>query len=190
MNRVETRVSQLLDVSDPAEQVEYERAFFVGFQRATHNRLVRQLWEWDDAAGRLRTRIPYSDQRIWVLRSPDRTIEAAIAVNTTMRELQAAAYGFSMPEQLTMACAQRAVCEFLTFFAVREHGLARKQRWWAEIFDDLRKLGYTHGLATCSPKVFAVYAWMGAKRIGHTKIGSEERYFLLFDLKETPSRQA
>ena len=39
-----------LDLADPEQIAEYERAFYAGFQRARGNRLIRTLWNWDDAA--------------------------------------------------------------------------------------------------------------------------------------------
>src|SRR5436189_208493 len=48
-----------LDTSSENEREAYERAFYAAFQRAAGNRLIRQLWQWDDASGRLATRFKF-----------------------------------------------------------------------------------------------------------------------------------
>jgi hypothetical protein len=183
-----TRLTRMLDPTDPVLVAAYERAFFQAFARATHNRLVRWLWEWDDAAGRLRTRIPYSHQLLWGICTAAGDVTDAIAVNVAMVELQSAAYGFAVPESLVAEVRAGRVCEFLTFFAVGPHALEGKLGLWRELFDDLRGLGFTHALGTCSPVVLPLYRWMGATQIGSAEIEQEKRIFLQFDLTRTHRR--
>jgi hypothetical protein len=180
------RRTRLLDRTDPREIAAYERAFYLGFRRAAHNRLVRWLWEWDDAAERLRTRVPYAEQEIWVLPDAAGGVDAAIAVNTTLQTLQAAAYGFSAP---VLGPGTRS-CEFLTFFAVGNFSLAGKFPLWTEMFADLQARGFTHALATTAPKVLPLYRWMGAQEIARREIEGETRVFLLFDLAQRPEANA
>ena len=176
------RATRLLNRDDPAEIAAYERAFYRGFAKAAHNRLVRWLWDWDDAAQRLRTRIPYAEQAIWVLPDAAGGVDAAIAVNLELRTLQAAAYGFAAP---ATAPGDR-FCEFLTLFTVENFSLTGKFPLWTEMFDDLRAAGFTHALATTSPKILRLYRWMGAQVIGEAAIEAEVRYFLRFDLARRP----
>ena len=60
-------ILQRLDSADPEALAGYERAFYAAFARAKANLLVRRLWHWDDSAGRIRTRIPYADQVVFLL---------------------------------------------------------------------------------------------------------------------------
>lgn len=177
-----SRATRVLDLGDPAEIGCFERGFYEGFSQATHNRLVRWLWEWDDAARRLRTRIPYAEQKIWGLTDPAGTLTGAIAVNTALRTLQGAAYGFAVPGELSTG----RVCEFLTLFVVRNFSLTNKHALWTELFHDLRAEGFTHAVATTSPKILPLYRWAGARVIGEAAIEGEVRLFLQFDLAHTP----
>src|ERR1017187_8604834 len=54
-----------LDVSDPVQVAEYEYHFYLAYAGLAENRLVRLIWDWDDAGQRVRTRIPYDDQVIY-----------------------------------------------------------------------------------------------------------------------------
>jgi hypothetical protein len=179
------RMTRLLALDEEHEVAAFERAFYQGFERATHNRLVRWLWEWEDAGRRLRTRIPYAEQRIWVLGGEAASLGAAIAVNVRLQTLQAAAYGFTVPVDLAAAAKAGRVCEFLTFFVVGDRSLTSKHALWTEMFDDLRAAGFTHALATTAPKVLPMYRRMGVEVIGEAAIEGEVRYFLRFDLRRT-----
>lgn len=178
------RRTRLLNRDDPAEIAAYERAFHAGFAKASHNRLVRWLWEWDDAEQRLRARIPYAEQDIWVLPDARGGVDAAIAVNLDLRALQAAGYGFVAPP----AAPGERFCEFLTFFTVGNFSLTGKFPLWTEMFADLHARGYTHALATTAPKVLPLYRWMGAQEIERKDIEGEVRHFLRFDLARLPDR--
>jgi len=180
-----TRATRRLDCGDPAAVESYERAFYAGFESATHNRLVRWLWDWDHASRRLRTRIPYADQQIWILPEASAGLWAAIAVNVRLRELQGAAFGFSVPPNLADAAAAGRVCEFLTFFAIGERSLSKKLPLWREMFRDLREEGFTHALATTAPRMLPLYRWIDAQVLAETRLEGETRHFLVFDLART-----
>lgn len=175
------RWTRCLDLGRPDEIAAFERGFYAGFSHATHNRLVRWLWEWDDDARRLRTRIPYAEQKIWVLGNSADGITGAIAVNLAMNTLQAAAYGFAVPAGLVGG----RVCEFLTLFSVGDLSLTSKHALWNELFDDLRAEGYAHAVATTSPKILPLYRWAGAEVVAEATLEGEVRYFLRFDLGRT-----
>lgn len=170
-----------LDLSAPAEIERFERAFYEGFAHATHNRLVRSLWDWDHEARRLRTRILYSDQRAWALVNDDGAFDAALSVNVRLRTLQCAAYGFALPPELVADAAAGHVCEFLTFFAVGDRSLSSKHALLNTLIDDLCGTGITHALATTAPKALPMYRYLGVRIIGEAHIEGEIRYFLQFD---------
>jgi hypothetical protein len=168
-----------LDLDCPSERAAYERAFYAAFRRATGNRLIRQLWLFDDAAGRLATRVPYEDQWIYVLRGEDGGIVTALAVNHALRDFQAGAYGFAPPSD------PRGSCEFLTFFSVTEHGLSSRFWFWRETFADLDERGFHTGYATTASRVLEFYLRMGARPIEDREVEGEIRHFLAFDLRRT-----
>jgi hypothetical protein len=175
-------VTRRLDLSDPREIEAYERAFHAAFERATHNRLVRWLWEWDDAGRRLRTRIPYEDQAIWVLPPSPGSVTTGLGVNVRMRGLQASAFGFRLPDDAGPGAGERRFCEILTLFIVRPESLRRQFAVWREVFGNLRGLGFTHAVATTAPKVLPLYRFLGARVLAEACVEGERRIFLEFDL--------
>lgn len=182
---VSARVTRRLALENPAAVEAFEQAFYEAFAHATHNRLVQWLWDWNHTTRRLRTRVPYADQQVWVTQDGAGAVTDAVAVNTTLRLLQSAVYGFAIPADLAEAGRAGRICEFLTLFAVGDHALGTKRALWRELFDDLRASGYTHALGTTSPKIYPIYRWMGAQKIGEAQIENEIRYFLRFDLSRT-----
>jgi hypothetical protein len=185
VNTPEVRSTRRLVCTDATDVEAFERAFYRGFEHVTHNRLVRWLWDWDHEARRLRTRIPYADQQIWVMTGNSDDIWAAIAVNTRLVQLQGAAFGFEVPVNLREAASAGRVCEFLTLFAVGDPSLNRKLPLWREVFPDLLGMGFTHALATTAPRLLGLYRWIHAEIVGTTRIEGEERVFLQFDLSRT-----
>jgi hypothetical protein len=169
----------ILDTRDPEALRNYERAFYAAFRRATANRLVRKLWMWNDDEGRVATRIPYSDQRIYTLRNRAGEIQAALAANVAMREFQSAAFGFTPAEP------QGAV-EVLTFFST-----AAEVRGTTQLFrsfvEETRASGRHTALATTAERPFRVYRRIGWELVAEREIETERRYFLRFDLRRAPS---
>jgi hypothetical protein len=173
-----------LAANDPAVQESFEQLFYRGFAHATHNRLIQTLWEWDVPNRRLRTRIPYTDQAIWARCTGER-FDAAISVNLTLRELQSAAYDFSVPPELAPQAAQGRVCELLALFVVEDNSLAGMFAFWNDVFEALRGEGFTHALATTASRILPLYRRMGALVIAETVIDGQSRHFLHFDLART-----
>jgi hypothetical protein len=168
-----------LNLACPAAREEYERAFYSAFARVATNRLVRRLWVWDDAQRRIATRVAYEDQIIYVFRDAAGSIAVAMAVNTTLRVFQSAAYGFPCPAD------RRGCCELLTFFTVRGHDLRTGFRFWSTTFDDLVRSGFHTALATTATRVLRFYLRMGAHQLDETVVDNERRHFLQFDLLRT-----
>jgi hypothetical protein len=165
-----------LDPFSSTEREAYERAFYTAFQRAVGNRLVRQLWLWDDAASRVATRIPYDEQTIYVLRDGGGAIVTGLAVNHALRSFQSAAYGFSPPEN------RDGCCEFLTVFSVNEYRLTTRFKFWRDSFAALRAQGFHTGYATTAHRVLNLHRLLGARILKENEISGEMRYFLEFDL--------
>lgn len=167
---------ECLDAEDPAAVEAYERAFHAGFARVTGNRLIRSLWRWDDAAGRLATRIPYADQVVFLERGPAGEIETAVAANVALRDFQGAAFGFR-PAGSGAGC-----CELLTFFSVGDRRLPAKLRFWEACFDELRRRGHHTAFATTAPRPLPSYLRMGGELLEAREVEGEMRYFLRFSL--------
>lgn len=165
----------LLDAADADAVLAYEGAFHKAFSAVTGNRLIRWLWQWDDAAGRRATRIPYDDQIVYLQREADGEVSAALAVNVTLRECQANAFGFAMPDE-------HGLCEFLAFFVNDGHDLRTRYAFWANCFADLRRRGLQAAYATTARKPLGLYQRVGADVAATATIEGEERFFLRFSL--------
>ncbi len=87
-----------LDPGDPAQVSEYEGCFYDAYAQLADNTLTRLIWDFDDAGGRLRTRIPYADQVVYTWRDPGGLLVSAMAVNVNPGSaFQATAFGFAPP---------------------------------------------------------------------------------------------
>jgi hypothetical protein len=168
----------ILDTTDAGAVREYERAFYRAFRRATTNRLVRKLWLWDDEEGRVATRIPYVDQRIYTLADTVGGIRAALAANVAMREFQSAAFGFSPGER-------DGAVEVLTFFSTAS-GVRDTTSLFRGFVEDTHGSGRHTAFATTAERPFRVYRRIGWELVAEREIESERRYFLRFDLRRPP----
>ncbi|MFN4163742.1 MAG: hypothetical protein ACK4GK_04150 [Ferrovibrio sp.] len=165
----------LLDTSDADAVRAYEASFYKAFSAVTGNRLIRWLWQWDDVAKRLATRIPYEDQIVYLQREDNGEVRAALAVNIALRQCQAGAFGFAMPEN-------EGLCEFLTVFVNDGHDLRTRYAFWADCFADLRQRGLLAGYATTARRPLGLYRRLGADVVATATIEGEERFFLRFSL--------
>ncbi len=142
----------------------------------TGNRLIRDLWCWNDAAERLATRISYDEQVVFIERDVDGAVETAMATNIAMRTWQASAFGFGDGIDTT------GCCELLTFFTAVDHRLEQKLRFVHACFSDLRSRGFHTTYATTAQRPLNSYVRIGGQLIAETEIEREMRYFLRFSL--------
>lgn len=159
-----------------SEIEDYEHVFYKAFERARGNHLIRKLWIWDDGAERVATRIPYEEQRIYVMRSDSGEIVTGLGVNCALRSLQSSEYGFDLP------AGSEGSCEFLTMFSVNEYRLKTRFAFLREAFGDLKGHGFHNAYATTARRVLNAYCWMGGQVLNENTIEGEERFFLKFNL--------
>lgn len=164
---------ELLDPSDDAARIAYERAFYLSFAPVAHSRLLRTLWLWDDAGQRLATRLPYGDQRIYLWRHGG-SIDGALAVNVRMTQFQSAAYGFAPP------AASDGTCEMLAFFVVTARDMKASAGFWRRCLVDLHAMGFRDAYATARPDTYPTYRRYGAEQLAEVEIEGERRYFIRF----------
>ena len=175
-------MTELLHTADPAEVAAFETAFYEAFAGVTANRLVRWLWNWDEP-GRLRTRVPYPDQLVYVERDAARAVTAALAVNTRLAILQSEAFGFTLPS------TAEPRCELLAFFCAADHDLARRRAFfWGGCAADLVRRGFRTGYGTTARGPLAVYRREGARVIADSVVEGEERFLLEVDLTRRNGR--
>src|SRR5690606_30370298 len=114
-----------LNLCDPAEIAVFERACYEAFAALPPSPLLRELWEWDDTQKRLRTRVAYRDQTVFVERNSRGDIRHALAVAAQLPRPQAAFYGFDVP--LSPEC-----CEALVTFSYGERQLHETRKFWRD----------------------------------------------------------
>ena len=176
-----TRVTRLLDWNDATLVESLETEGYLYFDGGRSSPLLRGLWIWDDAAQRVRTRVPREDQRVWIEVDGER-VHTAIVVNVRLALLQSAAYGFAVPPALADG---RPLCEFTMAYSRDDHSIGHFHAAWDEAFRDLRMAGYGDGLATCARRLLPLYRRMGARIVEEAEISGERRYFLHFELERT-----
>lgn len=163
--------SETLDPADPAAVLAYERALFDAFSPVLKiNPLIRDLWDWDDAARRLRTRAPYADQFVALLRDPSTgDLLYSIAANLhPQRFWQSGAYDFPVP-----APAEHA-CEILITATSQNktvHGPAVLHRFiHAYFFQELRRRGFRCAYLTSADHLRWLYRRFGARVVDEKTI--------------------
>lgn len=176
-------VLERLDLTSPEARAEFERAFYSAFVQVAGNRLIRQLWVWNETEGRIATRVPYDDQVIYVFRDACGAIATAMAVNVKLHEFQSAAYGFPGPVD------RRGCCELLALFVVAGHDLHNAYHFRAASFDDLYRRGFNTAYATTATRVLRFYLRLGAEQLDEHMVQDERRHFLQFDLRRAALRR-
>ena len=171
LHRIEPADSEALE--------RFERAFHASFSRAKANRLVRLLWHWDDEAGRIRPRIPYADQHIYVRWHEDGEVDSAMAVNWRLAEYQAALLGFPPPPT-----ELRGHCEILALFSRRDADLVGLRSFLCSSAEELLRLGYSTADATCTDRLLPVYRHIGGEPLAQRSIDGENRTLLRFQLPQ------
>ena len=161
----------------------FEEAFYNAFSRAKANRLVRRLWIWDDGARRLRTKIAYEDQYIFVLEDSDGSIDTAAALNWRLAHYQAAQLGFSVPSGM------EGHAEILTLFSRRDADLTGLRVFLRQAAEASLALGLRSADATCTDRLLPVYKHLGGIPLASTLIEGERRTLLRFALEPVTQLQ-
>jgi hypothetical protein len=172
---------EVLDTSDPGAVLAYEQAFYAAFEPIRPAELLRHLWNWDDAARRIAAPVPYADQVVYVLRDAGGKVRRGLAVNLALRTVQAARFGFTLPEE-------SGIAEMLTFFAAGPHDLRGALRFRRACYADLRARGLRYGYGTARRRPLPAYGRFGTAVVGERRIEDEARYLLRFDLEADFSR--
>jgi hypothetical protein len=174
--RADDFVFERIELSTPAAIAAYERAFYQAFQRVKSQHLIRQLWLWDDAAGRLAARVPYADQVLFAIKTDRGEMDTILAVNVRLRQFQSAFYGFSPPVD------GQGCCEIITFFSAGTDRPVISPLFWQWCQQQLAAVGFQTAYATTALRPLKVYRRMGAEVIQEAVIDGETRYFLKFAL--------
>lgn len=177
-----------LDLNDPAQVSEYEYHFYLAYAGLTDNTLVRLIWDWDDVRRRLKTRIPYSDQIIYSWRDSDDRLVVVMAVNVNPdRGFQGAVFGFT-PQLTSSEFGGGRSCEILNVMTTDHHHGGALSSYYAFIRDfcygGLVSRGFDVAYSTCTRRLLKPYLRLGAKLLEQNSVNGEERFFLLWPVRE------
>jgi hypothetical protein len=147
----------LLDGQDAAAIARYEKAFFRGFGNTPPEDLA-DIFEYDFKARRLKTKIPYTDQDVYLATVHD-VVMAAIAVNFNLsRSLQLETYGFTVPKSIDVA-------EGLALFSLDAQNGALIAALGEFAYERLYRKGIRFVYGTCERRKL-----VGYQRIGFEKV--------------------
>lgn len=167
-----------LDLSNEAHVDAFERAFYLAFSRSKSNQLVRRLWIWNDEAARLKTRIPYSEQKIFVSWDEEGGVDTAVAFNCSTDYFQAGFFGFERPALLDSGY------EILAFYSKRDQKFRelRAFMWQCALYCDQQ--GVSCIAATCTDRLLRAYRRVGAVLQSTVMIDGEARHLLRFNIAD------
>lgn len=172
-----------LDPADEPTVAAYEQSLFKSFAPILQkNPLVRHLWDWDDARQRLRTRVPYADQYVALMRdAATGAIAFSVGVNLNPAKFwQSGAYQFPVP-----APEERA-CEFLIMAggnATHANGALILRHFIRDyFFAELRHRGYHRAYGTSADHLRILYRRVGATIAAETTINNHRRTLFRWDL--------
>lgn len=168
-----------LDPADPLALERFEQAFYTAFARAKGNRLVRRLWDWDDTRQRIRPRIPYTDQVIYVIWDENQDVDTATAVNLRLASYQAAILGFAPPPAELSGHS-----EILALFSRRDAQLVSLRTFLCQVSSLLLDQGVISTDATSTDRLLPVYRHIGGEPIDQRSIDGENRTLLRFQLRQ------
>ena len=174
-----------LDPADPVALERFERAFHAAFSRAKANRLMRLLYHWDDAAGRVRPHIPYDHQHVYVRWQDDGGVDTAGAINWRLAEYQAARLGFPPPPPDLVGH-----CEILVLFSQRDADLVGLRTFLCDVAATLLQNGFQSADATCTDRLLPVYEHIGGRPLEQRSLAGENRTLLRFPLGEMAQLRA
>ena len=165
-----------LDLLDERQIRAFERAFYRAFSRSKGNLLVRKLWIWNDEEGRLKTRIPYSAQKIFVSWDESGEVDTAVAFNCSSDYFQAGFFGFERP-----LCYDSAY-EVLAFYSRCDQKFRelRHFMWHCALYCDRQGVPWID--ATCTDRLLRAYQRVGGVLQSTVVINGEARHHLRFSI--------
>jgi hypothetical protein len=174
----------LLDTSSAQEQLIFEQSFYATFSQVKSNRLIRDLWIWDHEACRLRTRLPYHDQRILVVRDGRGGVDTAMAINSSQTHHQGSWFGFSRPNEPGDSC------EILTFFSKGINKLATMRYFLITCAQYGEREGWRWADATCTQRFLPIYLHMGSRLVASCSIDGELRHQIRMEISTVASKSS
>lgn len=171
----------LLDLSSNTEIEKYEHALYRAFAREIDDGWNR-ICDVDGKLKRIRMKIPYENQRIFLVKSAG-MISVACAINVAaVGLLQLEALGFKINRD------QKGICETLVFFTFL--GPMESISIMREFFDfltqGLKEVDSKVMYATCSEKFSKGYKIMGFTEVDSLMLDGKKEILLIKDVDAPP----
>jgi hypothetical protein len=160
-----------LNISDPSEIAEFESALYDAFKNISDPSL-EAIWDIDRSGRKIKTRIPYADQDIMVVRI-NGSIAAAASVNLNMGgTLQLEEFGFTIDKN------EQNICEGLFIFNIHPDlalAIAFKKNFFEYLaLRDIKKI-----YGTCSEKRIKGYRLLGFNDVEMRIFRDQKKYLLM-----------
>lgn len=172
-----------LDPDDATAVAAYEQSLFQAFHPILQkNPLVRHLWEWDDARQRLRTRVPYADQYVALMRHAHTgALAFSVGVNLAPAKFwQSGAYHFPVP------APEEHACEFLIMAGSQstpaDGALILRHFIRGHFFAELRRRGFQRAYGTSADHLRFLYRRVGATIAAENTIGGFRRTLFRWEM--------
>jgi hypothetical protein len=173
-NRIGSPIQlSVLDFSDNDDIARYEKSFFKSFYKKDISDLI-SIWDFDEKNRRAHTKIPYSDQEIYVAKI-DTEIVSGMAVNYNMKnQLQLEMLGFKIDKTQMNIAEGLVMFNLVTFY--ENVSVAFKIRDFAQSRMNLRLVKKTYG--TCPKKLVKGYLFLGWNVIDEKLVHGQLEYLL------------
>ncbi|MDX5320026.1 MAG: hypothetical protein LPK45_03030 [Bacteroidota bacterium] len=172
--------AKLLLPDDHQGLLQFERDFYKAYQTIPKQKLIRQIWNWNDEQKRISLKCPYDDCALFVWQENGvPTFYVGGTFDQTVFS-QFKYYGFETPDGINQ------YCEVFTLFATP---LLRTSIFEIDAlflqtscFHYSKSKGVYHVLATCTGRMLSLYTRWGWEILSSRVIEGEERYFILKEL--------
>jgi hypothetical protein len=180
----------ILDTDDAKAVAHYEQTLYTNFHPILEkNPLVRDLWVWDDVNKRMRTRAPYPQQLVFLMRHRvTGAIASSVGVNLDLDAFwQTGHYGFKCPD------LSETPCELM----ILAHGDSERLNGvyiirnfiFRYIFSELHTRGYHCAYATTADHLRRAYLWFGARALEERIVSGHRRTLVCWDLEATAKQR-
>ena len=176
-----SKVTQL-NLNDQDAMVKYEKTLYRAFSDSDIQSLDL-IWNMDHKARRIRTKVPYTNQEVFVLTFVGGTrFQAGLAVNFGMENrLQLEMTGFKI------GGSREHLCEALYLFSLADSRMGEMilNALGKSVFDRMRQKGIKVVYGTCSEKRLRQYMGIGFDKVDERELKGERKYLLRMDVPQT-----
>ena len=166
-----------LDSTNIEEVIKYERSLYRAFSN-TDIKTLDAIWDFDKRHKRLRTKIPYPSQEVYIAKL-DGAIIAGAAINFNMDEkLQLETFGFSVDKTGKHICEGLGIFSLQVFSGLNPVALQLRDT----SYDILRGKGIKKVYGTCSQRRLRGYQIQGFTAIDELVFRGEKKYLLMTDI--------